>query len=190
MTKAVTDLASCMLLSPHPSDNRKQRTFNLSLFNGHICFLYYVIPVASVWSDVMCFWAFDGGLAPAYMRLNIAIVSVNLLLCSSRHLTQLSDRFVRVLAALACQLALMLNVHILFSCGSCMPGIRSGVERVDWHLLTAQVRDTKLRTVGKVRFIWRIYTHCVLGVLSWNIQSLGFESALRERKKMWLGKTK
>lgn len=46
------------------------------------------------------------------LALNI-VVSLNLLLCASHHLTQLSDRFVRVLVTAVGQLALMLNVHIL-----------------------------------------------------------------------------
>lgn len=73
---------------------------------------------------------FDGDSVPAFIDLNIA-VSLNLLLCASHHPTQLSDRFVRDLVAFACQLALILNVHILFSCESCIRGIRSGVERPD-----------------------------------------------------------
>lgn len=71
-----------------------------------------------------------------YIGLNIA-VSLNLLLCASHHLTQLSDRFVRVLVTAVGQLALMLNVHNLLCCGSCMLGIWSGVDRVDQQLLKA-----------------------------------------------------
>lgn len=76
--------------------------------------------------------AFDADIALAYIDLNIAN-SLNL--CASHHQTQLSDRFVRVLVTVVGQLALMLNVHILFSCGSCVLGIESGVLRADLKLI-------------------------------------------------------
>lgn len=76
------------------------------------------------------------------LDLKIAF-SLHLLLCTSHHLTQLSDRFVTVLAALACQLALMLNIHNLFGFESCILGMRNAVERADRRLLTALVRNLK-----------------------------------------------
>lgn len=90
--------------------------------------------------------------SPAYIGLNIA-VSLNLLLCASHHLTQLSDRFVRDLVALACQLALMLNVHILFSCESRMLGMRSGVERSDLYILTANMINVERGSETSVNFL-------------------------------------
>lgn len=89
----------------------------------------------------------------AYIGLNIA-VRLNLLQCASPHLTQLSDRFVRVLVTVGGQLALMLNVHILFSCGSCMIGIRSGAEREDQRSLPVQVRNIEFRIMKPQKTIY------------------------------------
>ncbi len=124
----------------------------------------------------MCFWAFDGDIALGYIGLNIA-VRLNLLLCASHHLTQLSDRFVRVLVTLVGQLALMSNVHILFSRGLCMLGIRSGVGTVNPTLTDSS--SEKCKTYDNKTSInsfseWTLYCckshssdliYCVLGVI-------------------------
>lgn len=127
----------------HPSDNGKLHIEEVLLLllkstvpplTGTVVSCYCMSYLCSQYRAMLCVAEPLMQITLAYTGLNIAD-SLNLLLCASHHLTQLSDRFVRVLVAVVSQLALMLNVHILFSCGPCMPGIRSGAKAVDHHLL-------------------------------------------------------